>query len=88
MMEERRFGKRWPTALNGRVILIGAPSPIHCTVREISDGGAQISFAQPIELPPKFELEIGKGFLVLARVRWSDGNNYGLAFVRRPVVRS
>ena len=88
MMEERRFGKRWPTALSGRVILNNASLPIHCTVRDISDDGARISFPHPVEVPSKFELEIGKGFLAQARVMWSDGNDYGLAFIKRPMARS
>jgi hypothetical protein len=86
-MEERRFGKRWPTSLNGVVVLGSAAPPIHCTVRDISDEGARISFPHPVELPSKFELGIGKGFFAVARVMWVKGNEYGLAFVSRPATR-
>jgi hypothetical protein len=86
-MEERRFGKRWPTALSGRVILESAASPIHCTVRDISDGGARISFPHVTEIPQRFELEIGKGFLAFAQVTWRKGNECGLVFLSRPAAK-
>jgi hypothetical protein len=87
VMEERRFGKRWPTALNGRIILGGTASPIHCTVRDISDGGARISYPHAAEIPQRFELEIGKGFLAFAEVTWQKGNECGLEFLSSPTAK-
>ena len=86
-MEERRFGKRWPTSLNGIIVLGAVVPPIHCPVRDISDDGARISLPHPVDFPSKFELGIGKGFFAAARVVWGKGNEYGLLFVAPPAAR-
>jgi hypothetical protein len=86
-MENRRFGNRWPTALSGLIVLNDAAPPLHCTVRDISDDGARISFPHPVAIPSKFELGIGTGFVAFARVAWSKGNEYGLIFTKRPETR-
>ena len=87
-MENRRFGKRWPTSLSGLIILNDAAPPLHCTVRDMSDNGARISFPHPVKIPSKFELAIGRGFVASARVVWSQGNEYGLLFAQPPDTRA
>jgi hypothetical protein len=53
-------------------------SLIECTVRDLSDTGAQIAFAHPVTLPPEVELEIPRKELsTRARVMWSDGKTHG-----------
>jgi hypothetical protein len=87
-MENRRFGKRWPTAMSGLVVLNDAAPPLPCTVLDMSDDGARISFPQPVQIPSKFELGIGTGFVAFARVVWSHGNEHGLMFIKRPETRA
>jgi hypothetical protein len=83
--EQRRSNKRTRTLLEGRIVFNNRFSLIECTVRDISDSGAQISFAHPVEIPDDFDLEIPKRELsVRARVRWSNGKNYGVMFISSP----
>ncbi|MFC4172922.1 PilZ domain-containing protein [Microvirga sp. GCM10011540] len=83
--ERRRSNKRTRTLLEGRIIFNNRFSLIECTVRNISDSGAQISFAHPVEVPNEFDLEIPRRELSLkARVVWSNGKNYGVMFTSPP----
>jgi hypothetical protein len=81
-MDQRRSNKRVRTLLDGRIVFNDRFSLIECTVRDLSDTGAQIAFAHPIEPPPEFELEIPKkGLSVRARVMWSKGKQHGVMFI-------
>ena len=58
-------------------------SVFDCTVRDLSDTGAQLTLADVSALPPDFELEIpSKDILVQAHVMWSRGKNHGVRFVQ------
>jgi hypothetical protein len=81
--DDRRSSKRRRTVLKGRVVFNNRASVLDCTVRDLSDTGAQITLADVSTLPLDFELDIpSKGVLVLARVMWSRGKNHGIRIVQ------
>jgi hypothetical protein len=80
-MEHRR-SPRTRTILQGRVVFNNRFSLIECTVRDLSDTGAQITFSHPVSLPSELELEIPKkGLSTRANVMWSNGIHHGLMFL-------
>jgi hypothetical protein len=44
-MQERRSSKRWGAYLKARIVFNNRSSVLDCTVRDLSDTGAGISFA-------------------------------------------
>lgn len=81
-MEQRRASIRLRTLLEGRVLLGSRVSPVECTVRDISETGARISFVKPVPLPPEFELQVPKRKISRqVRVVWSNEKSHGLMFV-------
>jgi PilZ domain len=83
-LDKRRSNRR-RSLLSGRIIFNNRYSVIECTVRDISDTGARIAFAHPVQIPQEFELDIPKrGPAIRARVMWSNGNDHGISFVDRP----
>lgn len=78
---ERRSSTRKRSLLNGRIVFNNRCSVIECTIRDISETGAKISFAHPTPIPAEFELDIpSKGSPVRARVMWSNGKECGVLF--------
>ena len=81
---DQRNSRRTRSLLNGRIIFNNRSSVIDCTIRDVSETGARIVFAHPVQIPPGFELDIPKrGPAVRARVIWSNGNEHGVSFVDR-----
>jgi hypothetical protein len=81
-MEQRRASIRLRTLLEGRVMLGSRVSPVECTVRDISETGARITFGKPVPLPPEFELQVPKRKISRqVRVVWSNEKSHGLMFV-------
>ena len=80
---DKRARNRRRTVLKGRVLFNNRSSIFDCTVRDLSDTGAQLTLADVSALPPDFELEIpSKDMFVQAQVMWSRGKNHGVRFVR------
>jgi PilZ domain len=80
-MHERRSSRRWHAALRARIVFNNWSSVLDCTVRDLSDTGAGISFAGISPLPTEFELEIpNRGFRAHGRLIWSRGTNHGVMF--------
>ena len=80
-MDERRTSKRWRTVLKARILFNNRASVLDCTVRDLSEAGARIYFADTAALPATFELEIpSKGVRVQGCVMWSRGANHGVMF--------
>ena len=78
---DRRNSTRKRSLLNGRIVFNNRCSVIECTIRDISETGAKISFAYPTPIPAEFELDIpSKGPPVRARVMWSNGKECGVLF--------
>jgi PilZ domain-containing protein len=81
-MEQRRASIRLRTLLEGRILLGSRVSPVECTVRDISEKGARITFVKPVPLPPEFELQVPKRKISRqVRVVWSNEKSHGLMFV-------
>jgi hypothetical protein len=81
-MEQRRASIRLRTLLEGRVLLGSRLSPVECTVRDISEKGARITFVDLVPLPPEFELHVPKRKISRqVRVVWSNEKSHGLMFV-------
>ena len=69
---DKRASKRRRTVLTGKVLFNNRASVFDCTVRDLFDTGAQLTFADVSALPHDFELEIpSKDMLVQAHVMWS-----------------
>ncbi len=80
-MQERRSSKRWGAYFKARIVFKNRSSVLNCTVRDLSDTGAGISFAGVCAIPTEFELEIpARGFRAHSRVIWSRGANHGIMF--------
>jgi hypothetical protein len=78
---DRRSNQRRRTILKGRVLFNNRSSVFDCTIQNISDSGAQLSFADISLLPPIFELEIpSQDRRIQARVVWWRGKIYGVRF--------
>ena len=81
-MTENRSSRRWRTVLKGQVVFNNQGSVIGCTVRDLSETGAQIHCADVSALPEEFTLEIpSKDLRLQARVMWSRGGKHGIMFV-------
>ena len=82
MVSERRSAKRWHTVLAAHVTPNSRSKSIECIVRDLSDTGARVYFADTSEMPSEFELEIpSRGLKVQSRLMWSRGANHGIMFL-------
>lgn len=81
-VEQRRASPRSRTLLEGHIVYNNRLSRMECTVRDLSETGARIVFAQPVKVPPDFELQIPKKKLTRrAQVMWYDGQQHGVMFL-------
>jgi hypothetical protein len=71
--------RRAPTILEGWIQIAGRESDIECTVRDISEAGAQIFLHHRFELPAEFMLRIPKrGLSSRVRIMWSRDRRHGV----------
>jgi hypothetical protein len=85
---DKRRSRRARSLLKGQIIFNNRFSIVDCSIRDISDTGARIAFAHPIDIPREFELDIPKkGSVVRARVVWSNGNEHGVVFDSEPQIQ-
>jgi hypothetical protein len=81
-MEDGRSSRRKPTILEGRIWLGDRTLDARCTVRNVSETGAQLWFSTVTSLPTEFNLDIPKTEQShRARLMWSKGKNHGIMFV-------
>ena len=81
-VEQRRASQRSRTLLEGHIIYNNRLSQMECTVRDLSETGARLVFAQPVKVPAEFELQIpNKKLTRRAQVMWYDGQNHGVMFL-------
>jgi len=79
---EHRWHHRRPTALRAQVVIESGSPALDCTVQNLSAGGAQLSFAGPVELPAAFKLDIPTLDLrVDAKSIWRQDRRHGVTFV-------
>jgi hypothetical protein len=71
--------------MKGRILFANRTHTIDCTVRNLSETGAQVVVSGSAPMPFSFELEIpAAAVCVAARVAWSRDNTYGLSFPNGP----
>jgi hypothetical protein len=88
-MTERRKHPRHKSLLQGRLAFNNGRSSIDCLIRDMSDGGARLSFASPVTLPEVAELQIpSKHENHPVHVRWGNGDEYGVTFTRHTGAES
>ncbi len=78
---ERRSAPRQIVSLPATLKLSEDGSPIACTVRDISEGGARLKLESEIVLPQRFQIAIAPHNEVYrALLCWSKGDELGVAF--------
>jgi hypothetical protein len=80
-MSERRSSSRKKSFLQGRIFFNNRRASVDCLVRDISDAGAKLEFAESINVPEAMELYIpNREEIHRARVEWRTGNEVGVSF--------
>ncbi len=79
--KERRDVTRTHVSRSAKIILPRRASMIHCTVQNITSGGACLKLANTYGLPETFELTFEQGRTRRAcRVVWRTSDELGVAF--------
>jgi hypothetical protein len=85
-MDDRRTVQRTRVQRNAKIIVNSRPSNgrshvIHCTLKDLTSQGAQLSLASTFRIPDTFELTFEHGRLRRpCRVMWRTANRFGVAF--------
>jgi hypothetical protein len=88
-MHERRKIARNRTFLGGVIAFNHRDSTMDCLVRNLSVGGAKISFANTATIPDEFDLTIKqKVRTLLARMVWRRADEAGIIFLNETVARA
>jgi hypothetical protein len=88
-MRERRKLARNRTFLGGMIAFNHRNSTMNCLVRNLSVGGARISFTNTVTVPDVFDLTIKqKERTLLARMVWRRADEAGIIFLNEPVARA
>jgi hypothetical protein len=77
---ERRLFQRRPALKPGRIVFNRASSTINCTMRNHSDGGAQLEVASVLGIPNIFELRLDGYPSRSSRVVWRKADAVGIEF--------
>jgi PilZ domain len=84
---DKRRSRRGRSLLQGRIIFNSHYSVLECTILDVSETGARITFAHPIQIPQEFELDIPKrGSITRTQVVWSRGREHGVRFIKDTVA--
>jgi hypothetical protein len=79
--KERRERQRTRVLRNAKIIAPSSSSMIHCTVQDITSGGACLNVTNTDGMPRTFELTFEQGRTRrFCRVVWRSGNMLGVAF--------
>jgi hypothetical protein len=88
-MDERRDVTRTRIARSAKIILPRRSPVIHCTVQNITSGGACLKLANTFGMPETFELTFEHGRTRRAcRVVWRTNDELGVAFEEAEAVAS
>jgi hypothetical protein len=89
-MDDRRGIRRTRVLRNAKIIANGHPwnsrsSMIHCTLRDLSSRGAQLSLASTYRIPDTFELTFEHGRTRrMCWVVWRTSDRFGVRFDKPP----
>ncbi len=79
MLERRRFPR--VNVFKGAKVVLAARPPVSCTVRDLSNHGADLQFRSTADLPADFDLSLDTGGMVRqCRVVWQTRTNVGVTF--------
>jgi hypothetical protein len=79
--DDRRGVQRTKVLRNAKIIVPRRSSMIHCTVQNVTSGGACLKLANTYGLPATFELTFEHGRTRRAcRVVWRTNDEFGVAF--------
>jgi PilZ domain len=80
-MSDRRHAARKKSFLQGRVYYNNQRSSVDCLVRDISEQGAKLVFADSVAIPDVVELHLpGKEEVRRVRLQWRKGEEIGVGF--------
>lgn len=83
-MEERRATPRHRTFLQGRVFYNNRRQSVDCIIRELTEDGARLTFADPVALPHAFELHIpNRDQILRVETVWHHGKEVGVKFSKQ-----
>ena len=81
MVDERRTRKRTRVLRSAKIIVPRRSPVIHCTVQNITGGGARLKLANTSGLPETFDLTFEHGRTRRpCRVVWRTDNELGVSF--------
>ncbi len=81
MVDERRTRKRTRVLRSAKIIVPRRSPVIHCTVQNITGGGARLKLANTSGLPETFDLTFEHGRTRRpCRVVWRTDNELGVCF--------
>ena len=73
---------RYAVRVQARLFAVELPVPVDCLISNLSETGAQLVVKQPVKLPKRIYLAVGKGGCVFeCDVRWWKFNRlFGIRF--------
>jgi hypothetical protein len=83
--DDHRKAQRHRTLKGGLIVFNDGRSTIECMVRNLSEGGAQLTVASVIGIPQTFVLKLNEGGRTQATIAWKRGNTIGVKFDAPPV---
>jgi hypothetical protein len=78
---QRRGAERRKTLLTGKVVFNDMASVFDCVVRDMSESGARIKLAAPVQVPPVFGLRLTDGRYYRCKVRRRAALELGVEFL-------
>jgi len=79
-MEERRSVPRHRTLKGGSIVFNEGRSAIDCTVRNLSEAGANLRVTSVVGIPDSFTLQMSDKTTRNCRVVWRKATELGVAF--------
>jgi hypothetical protein len=79
--DEHRIEQRHRTLKPGLIVFNEGRSTIECTVRNLSESGAQLKVESVIAIPDEFVLKLKEGAPARAKIAWKRGNTIGIRFI-------
>jgi hypothetical protein len=84
-MNNRRTVERTRVLRNAKILVPSVSSVVHCTVQNITSGGACLTLANTYGLPTTFELTFEHGRTRrTCHVVWHTSDRLGVAFDKQP----
>ncbi len=79
--EEKRNSPRQRVLKAAKIITMDNTSVVDCTVRNMSDSGAQLVIEKSVKMPDEFQFFLANGDTVRdAELAWHRGDRVGLKF--------